>query len=252
MAEKDREDTGGGGVIYLNVDLANLLKPFTADAVMNGAATLVGAFLGAMLAFLIQLYFQRKQERKAALMSAHRMLFCLLQQINTLLLVQKDFIFPYLKESGHFISIPAMQEFDIKKDIFDFATFSFMLETSESRKIMYDLYLAQESYVEALRALNERSRLHRHEVQPRLASSNIQNGTIVTLNVIEKLLGPFVYPSIVNTTEQVKDSLKGAFTKLEKSKHEFRAYAVKLFRTKDFTNFDFPDTYGLTSESKTS
>jgi hypothetical protein len=36
-------------------DLATLLKPFTADAVMNGASTLVGAFFGAMLAFLFQL-----------------------------------------------------------------------------------------------------------------------------------------------------------------------------------------------------
>lgn len=112
-------------------DLATLLKPFTADAVMNGAATLVGAFFGAMLAFLFQLVLHRKQERKAAQMSAQRMLFCLLQQMNTLMLVQKDFVFPHMDDPGRFLSIPAVYEFDIDKNVFDFSTFGFMLETNE-------------------------------------------------------------------------------------------------------------------------
>lgn len=120
-------------------DLVSLLKPFTADAVMNGVATLVGAFFGAMLAFLFQLLLHRKQERKAAQMSAQRMLFCLLQQMNTIMLVQKDFIVPHLSDPGRFMSIPAMHEFDVEKNAFDFSTFGFMLETNESRMIMYDL-----------------------------------------------------------------------------------------------------------------
>lgn len=231
-------------------DLASLLKPFTADAVMNGVATLIGAFLGAMLAFLFQLHLNRKQDRKAALMSTHRMLFCLLQQMNTIMLVQRDFIFPRLNDPGRFISIPAIHEFDIEKNSFDFSTFSFMLESNESRMIMYDLYLAQESYIEALRAVNERSRLHRNEVQPRLASAGIGNGSNVTNEDVKLALGPLVFPTIVTTTDQVIEVLKSAFAKLTKSKKEFRAYAVQRFNTKDFTDFDFPETYGLSSETK--
>ncbi len=231
-------------------DLVSLLKPFTADAVMNGAATLIGAFFGAMLAFLFQLLLHRKQERKAAQISAQRMLFCLLQQMNTIMLVQKDFIVPHLSDPGRFMSIPATHEFDVEKNAFDFSTFGFMLETNESRMIMYDLYLAQESYIEALRALNERSRLHREEVQPRLASAGVQNGSTITHGDIKRALGPHIFPSIVNTTDQVIEALKNAFTKLAKSKHDFRAYVVKRFRSNDFTDFDFPETYGLLPETK--
>jgi len=139
-----------------------------------------------MLAFLFQVLVHRRQERKLALMSAHRMLFCLLQQMNTIMLVQKDFIAPHLNDPVRFISIPAMHDFDFEKNAFDFSTFGFMLETVESRLVMYDLYLAQDSYVEALRALNERSRLHREEVQPRLASSGIGNGSTVTHGDIKR------------------------------------------------------------------
>lgn len=232
------------------VDLVSLMKPFTADAVMNVVATLIGAFLGAMLAFLFQLFLNHKQERKATLMSTHRMLFFLLQQMNTILLIQKDFIFPHLNDPGRFISIPAIHELDIEKNSFDFSTFGFMLESNESRMIMYDLYLAQESYIEALRAVNDRSRLHREEVQPRLASAGIGNGSTVTNEDIKRVLGPLVFPTIVTTTDQVIEVLKSTFAKLTKSKKEFRAYVVKHFNTKDFTDFDFPDTYGLSSETK--
>ena len=231
-------------------EVLDLLKPFTADAVMNGATTLIGAFLGAMLAFVFQIYLNYRQNRLTSLTSAHRIMFCLLQQINTLVLIQKDFIFPHLKDSGKFISIPAVHEFDATKHVFDFATFDFMLKNSKSRAVMYDLYFAQESYIEALTVLNARSKMHREEVQSKLAAAGIQNGGETTFGAIKGALGPYVYPSIVNSTDQLIDVLSGAFAKLVKSKAEFRSYAVKAFGTNDFTEFDFPDTYGLTQPQK--
>src|SRR6185369_9946267 len=221
------------------------LNSVTPDAALNGMATLIGAFVGAMLAFIFQLVIHRKQERQAALMCTHRMLFCLPQQINTILLVQKDFIAPHINNPGRFLSIPAIHYFDLEKNTFDFNSFDFMLQTIESRQIMYDLYLAQESYIEALRAVNERSRLHREEVQPCLASSGIQNGSAVTAKDIEQALSPFLFQTIISSTEQVISSFKSAFEKLEKSKRDFRNYAVKRFKTNDFTDFDFPEKYGL-------
>ena len=231
-------------------DLAQLIKPFTADAVMNGASTLIGAFLGAMLAFAFQIYLNYKLERNSSLMAAHRMMFCLLQQINTLILIQRDFIYPHLTDIGRFISIPAVHEFDAKRDVFDFATFSFMLNTSKSRAIMYELYLAQESYVEALNVLNARSKMHRDEVQSKLAAAGIRNGGEVIFKDIKDALGPYVFPSITNTTDQLIEVMKSAFVKLAKSKVDFRAYAVNKFGTNDFTDFEFPETYGLTAATK--
>lgn len=218
---------------------------FTDDAVISGAATLLGAFLGAMLAFVLQLLAQRRQERKADLMAAHRMLFCLLQQSNTLLLLQKDFIYPHLGDPGRFLSIPAVHSLDVTRNTFDFDTFDFMLETKRSRQVMYDLYLAQESYIEALRSLNERSRIHQNEVQPLLAKAGIRNGSEVTSLEIEQALGPHVFESIVNMTDQSLESVASAFQKLAACKSAFRGHVVEHFGTTDFTDYDFPDTFGL-------
>ena len=218
------------------------LKAVSADAVANGLATLVGAFLGAMLAFLFQLYTQRRQEHRSSLMATHRILFCLLQQANTIALIRRDFVSRFANSPVRFLEIPAVQEFDTTKNLLDANTFSFMLESSQSRGILYNMYIAQESYIEALRIFNERSRMHRSEVQPLLARAGLRGGgQSVTPAQIEQALGPLVLPSIINTTDLAIEALERALPKLMESKCAFRAYATKRFRGVTFTDFDFPD-----------
>ena len=219
--------------------------PFTPDALMNGTVALVAVFLGAMLAFIFQLLFQRSQERKAERLAAHRILFCLLQQANTILLLQRDLVSPHATSPIQFLNIPATQDFDITKNLFDFASFGFLLKASDGRKLMYDLYLAQESYVETLRTLNERSRFHRQELQPRAAAAGIGTGKPITIGELQNLLGPLVYGTMVNTTNQLLSLMQDTFQKLDSVKTAFRAYAVQHFKSNDFTEFAFEETYGL-------
>jgi hypothetical protein len=73
-------------------DLAAITKQFTPDAFANGFSTLVGALVGAMLAYVLQRRFQRSLEHKDALTAGHRLMFSLLQQINTIVLIQRDYV----------------------------------------------------------------------------------------------------------------------------------------------------------------
>ncbi|MFN5939282.1 MAG: hypothetical protein ACK44C_02780, partial [Polaromonas sp.] len=121
----------------------------TADAMANGFATLVGALLGAMLAYWFQVRVLRAQEHKAALMSAHRTMFSLLQQINTIVLIQRDYVYPERKNRARFISIPATPPFDPAKNVLNISDLAFLLETGEGRAVLYEFYIAQENSVEA-------------------------------------------------------------------------------------------------------
>lgn len=233
-------------------DLVTSLKPFTPDAIANGFATLIGALFGAMLAYIFQRMFLKNQEHKAALMSAHRTMFALLKQINTIVLIQRDYVHSQLDNPCRFISIPATPPYDTNKNVLDMTDLSFLIDTATGRAVLYEFYMAQENYVEALNQWNLRSLLHLQQVQPALASSNIQMGTTVSLEVIEEKLGRLLYGSIVNATNNCLVSLHQAFEKLVESKTKVRAYAVKRFKTNDFTDFDFPDTYGLTLTTVTS
>ncbi|TAG50029.1 MAG: hypothetical protein EAZ30_01870 [Betaproteobacteria bacterium] len=207
--------------------------------------TLLGTFIGATLAFGSQLYLHRRQERKAELVSAHRILFCLLQQTNALVLFQNDFVAPHRNSPAPFMEIPAAMEFDLSKNQFDFSSFNFLLKSKEGRQVMYDLYLAQESYVEALRAINERSRMHREELQPKLFEAGFKNNELTTDAELARRLGPLVLGSMTSLTAQVLEIVPSTFRKLVVAKIAFREFAVKYFRTNEFTEFEFPETYGM-------
>ncbi len=68
---------------------------------------------------------------------------------------------------------------------------------------------------------------------------------MASLDEINKVLGLRVYRTITGATDSALDSLKRTFQKLEKANMDFRAYAVKRFKSEDFTRFDFPDKYGI-------
>ena len=58
-----------------------------------------------------------------------------------------------------------------------------------------------------------------------------------------------IFESIVTSTDNCLVTLQRAFTKLAAAKVESRRYLVDRFKTNDFADFDFPETYGLAAES---
>jgi hypothetical protein len=227
------------------VDLAVAFKPFTPDALANGAATLIGALLGALLAYAFQLRMQARAEERNALTSAHHLMFSLLQQINTIVLIQRDYVYEHLKSPGRFISIPATPQFDVEKNLLKVPDLAFLLDSKAGRAVMYDYWLAQENYVEALNQWNMRSALHFEKVQPKLAASVIPNGGTVTEGALQLVLGNHLFGTLVSSTDNCIESLSRAYVKLAEVKTKARAHLVQRFKTNDFTDFDMPETYGL-------
>ncbi|ULA64776.1 MAG: hypothetical protein LZF86_190069 [Nitrospira sp.] len=224
---------------------ADSIKPFTPDALASGFSTLVGALVGAMLAYSLQRRFQRSLDHRNALTSGHKLMFVLLQQINTIVLIQRDYVYPELNNSGRFLSIPAMPQFDTEKNILELPELAFLLDRRDGRAILYDFYLAQQNYIEALNQWNLRSALHLEKVQPALASAGISNGSNITEEQLRKVLGDHLFGHIINSTDNCIQSLGRAFDKLSRVKIRAREYLVGRFETNDFTDFDYPDTYGL-------
>lgn len=232
-------------------DFPALIKPFTADALANGLATLIGALVGAMLAYALQRRFQRSQELKSELISAHRLMFALLHQINTVVLIQRDYVFHELKNPGRFLSIPATPAFNTVKNVLDLPELAFLLSSKDGRPLLYAFYMAQENYIEALNQWNLRSALHLEKIQPAFSASGIPMGTSVTNADLQQALGAHLFGSIVNATDSTIESLKRAFERLVAAKKLVRPYLVQRFGTNDFTDFEFPDTYGLTESGTT-
>jgi hypothetical protein len=220
-------------------------QQYLSDTWEKALLTLLGTFAGAMLAFLIQIALRRGEERKLEQLAAHRILFCLFQQLNTIVVFQKEWIAPRKESPVMFIEIPAALELDASTNLFDFESFGFLLKSRGGRQIMFNLYLAQECYIETLGIINERSRIHRELLQPKLSEIGVGAGVEISLQELEKLLGPLIHGTMNNSTVQMISQLQHAFQKLIAAKVEFRAFATVYFKSNDFKEFDFPETYGL-------
>ena len=71
-------------------------------------------------------------------------MFALLQQINTIVLIQRDYIDEQLSNPARFISIPATPPYDTAKNTLQLPELAFLIDTNEGRAILYEFYLAQE------------------------------------------------------------------------------------------------------------
>jgi hypothetical protein len=230
--------------IEASVQNKSLMAPLTPDAVATGFTTLLGALIGALLAYVFQRRFQSSLDRKSALVAGHRLMFTLLHQVNSIVLIQRDYVYEHLNDPARFISIPATPPYGLK-EVLNLAELSFLLDSTEGRNVLHNFYIAQQNYIEAINYWNLRSVLHHEKVQPALAAMGLKPGAVMTEAQIELALGSHVYGAIINSTNGCIEVLKRTFQKLTESKNQTRLYLVKRFKTNDFLKFDYPETFGL-------
>lgn len=247
---------------------ANAPKPWvdvTPDALANGFATLIGALLGALAAYFFTRRLNQRTEmrqearavakeaadaRRAELIAAHHVNFSLFQQINTILLIQKDYIYPVLDQPTRFISISATQPFDENRYTFTIKDLQPLFKSPESRQQIFNLFLAQENYVSTLAAWNLRSHLHRYEVQPKLAAAGVENGGITSWSAIEKALGQDTFFAILNMTNGVQVGIQRTFNHIEKASEKFIEFLRAEYPGEKFSTFDASENFRIHEEIK--
>lgn len=226
---------------------------FTNDAWLNGTATLLGALIGGWIAsrvaYRLQLRAANKKEREQQLVEAHQLMFCIIQQLNTILLVWRDHFSEHVDSLGRFMNAPATTPFDLNLYVADAAKMTILLDCRQGRAVLYDLTIAQAAYREALQILNERSQAHRENLQPALEKSRL-NGKDVTNTVMMEKLGDRLVLTMIGLTDGCYMMMHKSFTKLVAVKDQAHSYIVERFKTDDFTRVEFPETNGIEKEPK--
>jgi hypothetical protein len=135
--------------------------------------------------------------------------------------------------------------------VLDWKELDFLISSGKGRAILYDLHMAQENYLEAVGQWNMRSELHRSHLQPALGALGLPDKTEIEVDLagMHKIFGHLLLGQAINATDICIEMLSRAFVRLADVKRRARAYIVSEFETNDFTDFDFPDTYGLVPKS---
>ena len=199
-------------------------------------ATLVAAFYGAKCAFQFQRDKEREENKRRNVVNGNSAIFNMMRMAEKLKNVQRQIIDPVRGRPACFLEMrPTLHlvKDDIKLNI---ETLYFLLETDD-RNLLGALMVEEARYQSALDAINERSRLHRQEVQPLLERAGFVQGGNYSFAQIEEALGNRVYTTIRSATDQVIDYVDSTIVSLKQVADKLTASLKKQYPNETIISF---------------
>jgi|SRR3990170_7654293 len=181
------------------------------DSIITALATLAAAYFGALFAFKFQ---ERKEERKILtnnIAAGNRAMFLLFRQFNELSVIQKQIIEPARTHPAKFVVMRPALPLNYESLRFEVNNLSFLLETKH-RQVLMDLLIEEGRFHAAVQALNKRSKVHLHDVQPVLEKAGIVEGGDYSLSQLRDAMGNRLFTQLNRATDQminhIDDSIK--------------------------------------------
>lgn len=199
-------------------------------------ATLVAAFYGAKYAFQFQKDKAKEDERRLNVVNGNSVIFTMMRMITTLRNVQKQIIEPARSQPARFLQMRPTQYLgdDIKLNI---ESLYFLLETDE-RNILGEVVIEEQRYLSAVQSINERSRIHREEVQPVLERAGVIEGGDYSLRQIENALGERLYKTLQLVTEDMVNDVDGTILSLKAVADKLRERLKRIYPDDKIIGFD--------------
>ncbi|CAG0985174.1 hypothetical protein ARNL5_02801 [Anaerolineae bacterium] len=183
-------------------------------AYVPALATLFAAYYGAKYAFDLQHKKQEDDVKKTNLANGNIAMFTLLSMVNSLLNYQGQIIDPIRTNPKAFLEMSPTLSF-LREDLsFKIKDLYFLIEKNDPN-LLGELMLEEARYKAAMDAINERSRLHIHEIQPLLERCGIIEGGTYTFEEIEKVLGNRFYTTLHQQLAQIIDHVDSALISMD-------------------------------------
>ena len=203
-------------------------------------ATLVAAFYGAKYAFQFQRAKEIEVSKKRNVVNGNSTIFSMMRMASNLKNYQKQIVEPVRsKLQTRFLEMPPTLDL-VKEDInLNIESLYFLLETDD-RNLLGELTAEEGRYRSALDAINERSRLHRQEIQPLLERAGVVQGGNYSFAQIENVLGNRLYITIQDATEQVIDHVDSTIISLKQIADKLTASLKKQYPNTTIISFKMP------------
>jgi len=170
-------------------------------------------------------------------------LFTIFQQLNTLMLLQRDMIDPVRSDPFKFIAMEPVLTEQYNDLQFDFPSLSFILSTKH-KQILLDLFIEQQRFRETIKVINYRSALH-EQVQPIIERTGIEEGVDYPKEALSitlaKALGPRLHKSIESATDQIIFHVDRTIVSIGEIKEKLVKTFKELYPEGDFLNFEMKE-----------
>lgn len=203
-------------------------------------ATLVAAFYGAKYAFQFQKDKETEDSKNRNVVNGNNSIFALMRMANKLAIFQRQIINPIRNSPARFLEMPStitQEKDDIKLNI---EKLYFLLETDD-RNLLGEIMVEEDRYRSAIDAINLRSQLHLHEVQPLLERAGFVAGGQYSFAQIEGMLGQRLYATISQATDDVIRHVDATVVSIKSVSDKLTASLKKQYPDEKIISFAIPD-----------
>jgi hypothetical protein len=200
-------------------------------------ATLLAAFYGAKYAFQLHKDKEIEDTKKRNVVNGNTAIFNMMRMTSTLRNVQRQIVDPVRDHPARFLQMQPTLHSSNDYMKLNIETLYFLLETDD-RNLLGELATEEARYQIALDAINERSRLHREEVQPLLERAGFVEGGDASLAQFEKALGNRLYITMQQATEQAIEHVDNTVLSLNQVADKLRTSLKKEFPNENIIGFE--------------
>ncbi|WP_162456607.1 hypothetical protein [Pseudoxanthomonas kalamensis] len=205
---------------------------------INPLATVAASFAGAWAAFKLQSTQQKNEEVQKNITAANRTLLTLMQQVNELKLFQIDQLDPYRESPARHIQILPTLPYSTESLKFDFQSLSFF-NTKGGFQILFELSVEERRYIEALKAINERSLMMRDSIHPMLIAAGFDEKSLYSKDDYLNALGESLYMQLKRLTNQVYYHVDRTIDSIYEMNERFKTETKKKYPKATLVNFEF-------------
>ena len=201
------------------------------DVLINSLATLFAAFLGALAAFLLQDWRNKRGEEARKRSAVNRAIFDLSMLWNDLEQYRKEIIEPIRKTNAPWLNMQANVSTQFHNVSFNFDELFFLVD-AEKADLLQKLFLEESRYRITIDLIEERSKIVLNWLHPKMESLGFTKDSKLNLQELESKLGPdltFKLKSLTDATIQFVDE---NLTSMHALNSEFTAEMETLFESK--------------------
>ena len=198
---------------------------------INALSTLSAAFLGALAAFLLQDWRNKRKEEDKKRIAVNRAIFDLSELWNALEQYRKEIIEPIRNTNAPWLNMQANISTQFLSISFNIDELFFLADT-ENAQLLQKLYMEEHRYCITIDLIEERSNLVLNRLQPKMESLGYTKDGEVKLGELEKQLGPDLTYKIKSLTDAIIKFVDENVASMENLNTEFTSEMKKLFKDK--------------------
>lgn len=201
------------------------------DVLINALTTLFAAFLGALAAFLLQDWRNKRVEEARKRSAVNRAIFDLSMLWNALEQYRKEIIEPVRKSNAPWLNMQANVSTQFQNASFNFDELFFLVD-AEKAEFLQKLFLEESRYRITIDLIEERSKIVLNWLQPKMESLGFTKDDKLNLQELEAKLGLDLTFKLKSLTSAIIQFVDENLASMHALNSEFTAAMEILFEGK--------------------